>query len=385
MIKRLLIAIALIPMMANAWDFTSGGFCYDIISDEEVAVVPAIEGVENVYEGTVIIPEEVYFDGKNYRVSTIADAAFAGSAITQVQLPNTIFDIGEYAFAGCDKLTSITLPLYINYLPKGMLAGTAVKGIAIPEGVETIGEGAFYECVNLRTVYLPSTLLTIENGAFEDCFNLFEVYSAAQVPPEVKGETNFLALSGVDLVLQNGHALKEYSGDTLWGNTDIFSLWTNDDILLDRPSLEIESLDNGISRVALGNNIAFSIYGPDGYLMAVTAADDYFLPTPLVATDYAIAATNLITESEDVWPCRLTPPVTTGIYDELPWWEQPTIIANGGSIYVNGDRNGTWTSICDIYGRIYYRHPTMECFIDNLPAGRVYVVIVGNQVVKVAL
>ena len=386
MIKKLVILfIAFMPQLVHAWDFSSGDYCYDIISADEVAVAPAIQGVVNEYCGVAIIPEHVYYDGVVYQVSEIADRAFAGSAVTQVQIPNTVLEIGKEAFAGCDRLSSITLPLYITYLPERMLAGTAVKSIVIPEGVEAIGAGAFHECTQLHTVYMPSTMQTIGDGAFEDCFNLFEMYVAAALPPQVIGETNFLALSGVDLIVENNRVLKAYSADPLWGDSNLFSLWTNDEILLDRPALNIEAMEHGISRVELGNTVAFSIYGPDGYLMAVTAADHYYLPTPQVDTEYAIVTTNLITESSDALPCIVTPPAQAPIEADFAHLGQPTIVAQGGSIYVRGDQNGTWTTVCDIYGRIYYQHPTLECFIDGLPQGRVYVVIVGEYVAKVAL
>lgn len=386
MIKKLLtLAIILLHIQGQAADILSGGFCYDIIAPGEVAVVPALEGIENTYEGTVIIPETVYHDGLTYHVTAIAHEAFAGSRVTQVQIPNTVMTIGDRAFAGCELLQSITLPLYVQHLGRAMLAATAIKSIVIPEGVEVLSPDTFYECVKLHTVYLPSTLLTIADGAFEDCFNLFEIYSAAQVPPVVEGDANFLAVSGVDVVVENNKVAAAYAADSIWGNTDTFSLWANDDINLDRPTLDIEREAGGRSRVTLGENAAFSIYGPDGYLLAVTAADNYYLPTPPVDTEYAIAATNLIRESEDMLPCTLTPEVTTAVEEVPEWARRPEIVAHAGAIHISGDRNGTWTMVCDIYGHIYYRHPTLECFIDNLPQGQVYVVVVGDVVEKVAL
>ena len=386
MIKILPALVALLmPLGVHAWDIASGGFYYNIVAPGEVEVAQPTATHDDIYHGVAIIPETVHGDGITYHVTGIAAEAFAGSQVTQVQIPNTVMTIGDRAFAGCDHLESITLPLYLNHMGHSALAGTSIKSVVIPEGVETIAPGTFYECVKLHTVYLPSTLLTIGDGAFEDCFNLFEIYMAAPQPPVVTGESNFTAVSGVDLIVDGSRVATDYAAHPVWGDTSTFSLWTNDDINLDRQALNVEPLTAALSRVQLGDNAAFSIYGPDGYLMAVTAADNYYLPTPLIDTHYAIAATNLIHESTDVLPCHLAPQVTA-IGDEIAEWaRRPQIVAEGGAIYITGDRTGTWTMVCDIYGHIYYQHPTLDCFIDNLPQGRVYVVVVGDVVEKVAL
>lgn len=382
--KWILALFATIALHSQAWDFTSGGFYYDIVGDSEVAVAQAQEGTQSVYEGVQLIPEQVYFDGENYTVAAIADRAFFQSRVTQVQIPNTVTTIGQEAFAGCDLLTSITLPLYLDEVSPRLLAGTAISSVAIPEGVTLVGEGAFHECAQLHTVFLPASLLTVGEDAFEDCFNLFEIYCAAPQPPEVLGDRNFLAVGGIDLIVPDGKASKAYQSSDVWGNSDTFSLWTNDDINLDRPSLEQETLDGGWTRVDLGSNMAFNVYDAYGYLMALTAADHYYFTTPQVETQCAIAATNLITESDDVLACNLAP-AATSVDDLLAEKWHPTIIAEGGAIYISGDNNGTWTSVYDGSGRLYYQHPTLECFIDGLPMGRVYIIIVGDYVQKVRL
>ncbi|MDE5652899.1 MAG: leucine-rich repeat domain-containing protein [Muribaculaceae bacterium] len=65
--------------------------------------------------------------------------------------------------------SSVVLPEGLTVIENGALAGSAVTEITIPEGVTFIGEYAFYGCRNLKTVNLPSTLLSIGRGAFAGC------------------------------------------------------------------------------------------------------------------------------------------------------------------------------------------------------------------------
>lgn len=67
-----------------------------------------------------------------YPVTRIADEAFKGTAVTSVIVPDTVTEIGWFAFADCTSLTSVTLPA----------------------SVASIGYGAFDGCPNL-TVYCP--------------------------------------------------------------------------------------------------------------------------------------------------------------------------------------------------------------------------------------
>ena len=113
-IAKILALFALVLGMtvhANAQDILANGIYYNIISDTQVAVAPAIFDGVNQYEGCIILPERVYCDGINYDVTSIAPRAFWQSAVTEVQIPNRVTMIGEAAFADADRLTSITLPL----------------------------------------------------------------------------------------------------------------------------------------------------------------------------------------------------------------------------------------------------------------------------------
>ena len=142
------IAIMLaVALSAHAQDIEANGIFYQIIDDNQVEVSSAYYDGVNHYEGCIILPERVYCDGANYEVTAIAPRAFWRSAVTEVQIPNSITMSGEAAFADAELLTSITLPLGLTAVTRYMLAGTAVTNVVLPEGVTDIGYGAFDENV----------------------------------------------------------------------------------------------------------------------------------------------------------------------------------------------------------------------------------------------
>lgn len=118
-----------------------------------------ITGYDGALAGDVTIPSKI----GDYTVTAIGNNAFDGNEkITSVTLPGTVKEIRQYAFRGCKNLKKITLQ----------------------EGVESIGYYAFAGCTNLTEVNLPSTLNYIENLAFRSCVNLEQIV----IPENAKGQ-----------------------------------------------------------------------------------------------------------------------------------------------------------------------------------------------------
>ena len=394
--KAIKYALMLLAMFctahAHAWDFYSGGIYYRVADDNEVAVAPAMShNGRSLYEQEVlIVPEQVHYDGITYQVTAIDDQAFVGSSLREAQLPASVTTIGVGAFEGVETLTSITLPLYLESVAPYVLAGTSISAIAVPDGVTRLGQGAFEGCAQLHTVYLPASLVSIGDYAFDDCFNLFEIYCAAELPPRVDVETNFLGVSGVDVILLDDHATAAYDADPAWGSHDTFSLWSNDDINLTLTADDVVYAGTW-RRVTLGDFVAYKVYDSDGQLTAITAANAYYAALTQLSQDMVIAATNMMADSDDVLAfdtmddTRQAPMQEPASVDLDLNLLEPVISAQGSSIYVRSYRPGDWTTVYDAYGRLYYQHPTLEGYIDNLPTGHVYIVVVGETVKKVAL
>ena len=368
--------------IARAQDIEANGIFYNIISESQVEVAPAYFDGANHYEGCIILPEKVYCDGVNYDVAAIAPRAFWRSAVTEVQIPNSVTMIGEAAFADAEDLTDITLPLGLRAVSRYMLAGTAISNIVLPEGVTDVAMGAFEDCSRLRTIFLPMTLQRIGDRAFGYCSNLTEIYSDAATPPQLSGDP-FEGCDNVSVMLPDRATTLRYQDNDTWGDEDIFSLWIDEGLAV-LPTMQQEHLGQNWTALTLGNSLAYRIYGPDGYLIAVTAADRYFLPIGTQSTDYLVVPTTLMYDEEDL---QLVATAETDAIEEIKdEQEEPNLIITGldGTIYIGGDTHGLWTFIYDVYGNLWYERPAVNNWI-SLPGQRVYVVKVGKTVRKVFL
>ena len=364
-----------------AQDIEANGIFYNIISDTQVAVAPAYYDGVNHYEGCIILPERVYCDGVNYDVAAIEPRAFWQSRVTEIQIPNSITMIGDAAFADAEELTSITLPLGLTAVSRYMLAGTAVSHVVLPEGVTDIGKGAFEDCTQLRTVFLPVTLQRIGEGAFGYCTSLNEVYSDAPTPPLTMGDDAFEGCDGIHVMLPDEATTRRYLDDPVWGDDDLFTLWIDEGLAI-LPTMQQEHLGQNWTALTLGNSLAYKIYGPDGYLMAITAADRYFLPIGALSTDYLVVPTTLMYDDEERQLVATSAPPTA--IDEVEAEKEPqlSIIGMRGAVRIDGDTRGKMILIYDVYGNLWYEHPASTNWI-SLPGPRLYIVRVGNTARKV--
>ena len=107
-------------------------------------------------------------------VTSIGHHTFSScEKITDLKLPNSIISIGHAAFVACYSLTDIILPCNITSIEqKTFQYCSSLVSINLPNGVKTIGERAFDGCSSLEYIELPQSLLSIEMEAFGDCTSL---------------------------------------------------------------------------------------------------------------------------------------------------------------------------------------------------------------------
>ncbi|MBU5457555.1 leucine-rich repeat domain-containing protein [Oscillibacter sp. MSJ-31] len=128
-----------------------------------------------------------------------AKAFYGATKMTTYSYPETVKEIGDYAFANCVSLTSIDLT-----------------------GIESIGASAFESCRGLTAITIPDTVKSIGASAFESCTGITDTII---VPESVKSIGQYV-FSGItapvemrtgDDVVFNGYygPFTEYKGTTI--------------------------------------------------------------------------------------------------------------------------------------------------------------------------
>ena len=152
-----------------------------------------------------------YFTG----LTSLKSAFYGCSALEEVVVPNGVTNLNS-AFGECLALKTVVVPetvtnierafgLVINsenisslehvILPSGLetigqyaFVKSGLKSIDIPENVTTIGTYAFHSCVNLKTLYIPSSVTSIKGFipdmgnslSFHNCTGLESIAVDAQ-------------------------------------------------------------------------------------------------------------------------------------------------------------------------------------------------------------
>lgn len=109
-------------------------------------------------------------------ISYIGDRAFSGCKnLHQVVLPMSMEEIGGFAFENCSSLKSISLPMALKAVGDGTFKGTGLRTLNIPKSVYWLGDGILSECESLDHITIPENIGQIPARMFENCKNLKKV------------------------------------------------------------------------------------------------------------------------------------------------------------------------------------------------------------------
>ncbi|MDE5683420.1 MAG: leucine-rich repeat domain-containing protein [Muribaculaceae bacterium] len=143
-------------LTAKAEPFTVDGITYNLLTDGS-----GVEVTEGEYSGEIVIPATVKYGNITYKVTAIGKRAFQNNEdVISVKLPNTILEIGDYAFNASD-----------------------IQSIDLGQSVEIIEEGAFSVMRNLKTISeIPASCVKMDGGIF----TMNDALTAINVSPDNK-------------------------------------------------------------------------------------------------------------------------------------------------------------------------------------------------------
>lgn len=91
-------------------------------------------------------------------------------------IPNSITSIGDNAFNGCTRLSSIVIPESVTSIDSGAFQDCiGLTSISLPKNITTIESGTFYGCTSLTSIKLPQDVIAIESSAFGECSSLTSI------------------------------------------------------------------------------------------------------------------------------------------------------------------------------------------------------------------
>jgi hypothetical protein len=107
----------------------------------------------------------------------ISSFCFYNSAITAIELPDTVEEIEDNAFGECYNLEKIVIPASCKKIGEAAFKNcTQLSQIEISEGLESICDYAFNGCRVLEKIDIPDGCFELGNFSFEGCTQLKEVY-----------------------------------------------------------------------------------------------------------------------------------------------------------------------------------------------------------------
>lgn len=156
----------------NTDTFTSGLKFFEYMTQGELYVTKDGEGTIELGSNEVVIP--AIYNGMP--VVGICDFTFENSNIVSIEIPESVTDIGMYAFRGCTNLATVNIPSGVTQIDASTFSGCAsLEEIIIPKGVTEIGGQAFSGTA-LKTLVLPDTVTSIGMSAFATTERITDLY-----------------------------------------------------------------------------------------------------------------------------------------------------------------------------------------------------------------
>ncbi len=189
----LVVATMFTTQCLYAYDALIDGIAYNLNEAEFTAEVTSLMYPDK-YSGDIIIPATINYSSKNYSVTSIESYAFSDcTGLTSINIPNSVTNIDSRSFSFCTGLNSIVIelgnPVYDSRDNCNAIIETATNTLIrgcnntnIPQSITNIGYFAFDGCSGLTSITIPNSVTSIGYEAFRDCSGLISIY----IPKNVK-------------------------------------------------------------------------------------------------------------------------------------------------------------------------------------------------------
>lgn len=202
-------------------------------------------------------------DNGESAVTYIGVSAFNQSALSSIEIPDSVLVIGDYAFFDNEWANTITIGKSVQSIGAyAFSVCSAVEELVIPDSVVSIGDCAFVYCEGLKSLVLGSGLESVGEFAFAGCSSL----SHLSIPSNLKsiGKQAFracLALKSAYLLEgteeMDAHVFYECEGLTIY--TDMESI----------PAEWSTRFDSSYCPIVFG-----CVFSSDGYVVSLQKTEN---------------------------------------------------------------------------------------------------------------
>ena len=128
----------------------------------------SINSTSNNNEAEVVIPGEIYYDGKKYTVTSLGNVFSGNKIVEKVTIPKTVTSLRS-TFSECSALSEIVNTSQLKSVYYAFNKCSSIKSIDL-SSCEIVGSNSFGGCTQLESVVLKSCK-EIESAAFYDYFS----------------------------------------------------------------------------------------------------------------------------------------------------------------------------------------------------------------------
>jgi len=154
-----LLAVMLFPAAASAKQLTYKGFIYN-------TDFGTLAGYNDLLPNIVNIPKSI----EHTDIVRIQGYAFSNAPMETVSVPDTIHQIGSFAFERCYNLKSFTSACKLERITEGLFQYcSSLKTVVLQDGPAIISQNAFRGCTSLEDITIPGSVQTVSNAAFGEC------------------------------------------------------------------------------------------------------------------------------------------------------------------------------------------------------------------------
>lgn len=193
-----------------AWEMSSSSVPYECVVYGTGVKITKYVGSET----NIVVPASI--DGVPVR--SVGEYAFSGATMTHIRFPDSISEIGPYAFKDCKNLMVATLPKTLSVIEEGLFEGCTsllpndfdYNWILSGRPIKRIGKRAFADS-GLSFLYIPATVESIDLSAFDGCEALKVFSVEAGNKHYASGRDNAIYSSDMSTLVYYPKAKKETS------------------------------------------------------------------------------------------------------------------------------------------------------------------------------